>query len=96
MNAKIKNVITAMLSAALLASCAIRPGVTGQTETPEVTEAQTETTAIETEGSGEPTQTSKNIPLLSATRSGALLSTGTGIRSLQGSLILKEAVLIRR
>ncbi|MCR4730978.1 MAG: alpha/beta hydrolase [Saccharofermentans sp.] len=62
MNAKIKNVITAMLSAALLASCAIRPGVTGQTETPEVTEAQTETTAIETEVQTQPTQTSKNIP----------------------------------
>ena len=64
MNRRIKNVITAMLSMTLLASCAMQQGETGQvqTETPEVTQAQTETTVTETEAQAEPSQTVKAAP----------------------------------
>ena len=61
MNAKIRNVITAVLSATLLASCAIQPGVTESTELTTTTEVTTSPTT-ETEATSETTQKTKGIP----------------------------------
>ena len=61
MNAKIRNVITAVLSATLLASCAIQPGVTESTELTTTTEVTTSPTT-ETEVTSETTQKTKGIP----------------------------------
>ena len=61
MNAKIRNVITAVLSATLLASCAIQPGVTESTELTTTTEVTTSPTTA-TEATSETTQKTKGIP----------------------------------